>query len=114
MNTQLSARGFELNAELEKYAHHKLAALRRRLPRTVRSDVLCSVRFTQKRKREGGLKVCRLALELPHATLQAQESTQHMYAALDIVIADMLVQLQDYKREYHRRGLRRRPAGPSV
>jgi ribosomal subunit interface protein len=114
MNTQLSARGFELNAELEKYARHKLAALRRRLPRMVRTDVVCTVKFIQKRKREGGLRVCKLTLELPHGTLQAQESTQHMYAALDIVIADVLTQLAVYKRQYHRPGLRRRPTEPSA
>lgn len=105
MKTQLVARGFELSAELEKYTQHKLATIRRRVPRAARPEVLCTVQFIKKRTKAAENKTCRLTLILPHEKLEAEETTQHMYAALDIATEHMVQQLRDYKGRHRRRNL---------
>jgi len=105
MKTVISERGFtEPNKELHKYTRHKLAEINRRLPRAIRADVKCTVKFTQKRKKEGGFKVCTSTLGLPHETLHAQESTEHLFTSLDIVVVRLQEQIAEYKiRHRHRR-----------
>lgn len=110
MKTQLQVRGFEPNAELYKYLRHKLAEINRRLPRSIRTRVACVVTLSQRHRKAGDMKTCAVRLTLPHGRLEARETTQHMYAALDIVVEQITVELRGYKSVHHRRGLRPRPA----
>ena len=108
MKTTISERGFsESNRELHKYTRHKLAEINRRLPRAIRTDAKCTVKFTQKRKKEGGFKVCTISLELPKETLRAQESTEHLFTSLDIVVVRLHEQVADYKARHRQRRLPR-------
>ncbi|HSX42541.1 MAG TPA: HPF/RaiA family ribosome-associated protein [Candidatus Saccharimonadales bacterium] len=108
MKTTISERGFsESNKELHKYARHKLAEVNRRLPRAIRPAVVCTVKFTQKRKKEGGFKVCTISLELPKEILRAEESTEHLFTSLDIVIVRLQQQVAEYKVRHRRRRLPR-------
>jgi putative sigma-54 modulation protein len=108
MKTHITARGFELNAELNRYIRHKLAELNRKLPRGVRAEIACTLTLTQKHRKDGDTKTCAIVLQLPNEKLQAQETTQHMYAALDIVAEAMSEQVRAYKTRNRRRGLRAR------
>jgi ribosome-associated translation inhibitor RaiA len=108
MKTDLTFRGYaEPNVELQKYARHKLSELGRKVPRSIRAETTCSVKFTRQRKKEGGHKTCTMVLVLPHQTLEAQETTRHMYTALDIAVAHLVQLLHEYKLQYHRRRLPR-------
>jgi len=111
MKTQITARGFELNAEFNRYIRHKLAELNRRLPRGVRAEIPCALTLTQKHRKDGEAKTCAIVLRLPNETLKAQETTQHMYAALDIVVESMGAQVREYKVRNRRRGIRGRLSG---
>jgi len=113
MKTDVTFRGYiEPNVELQKYARRKLSELNRKVPRSIRTETTCTVKFVRQRKKEGGQKTCTMVLELPQQTLEAQETTQHMYTSLDIVVAHLGELLREYKLQYHRRRLPR-IKGPS-
>jgi ribosomal subunit interface protein len=97
MKKQLTAIGFELSDELEKYSRSKLAELARRVPRELRDDALCVVTFTQM-KRGTDKRRCSMVLQVGGQKFRAQETTQHMYTALDIATVDVLQKLRDYRR----------------
>jgi ribosomal subunit interface protein len=106
MKTHFIVSGFELNAELEKYAHHKLLEIGRQVPRSVRAEASCTIHFDQKRKKDAKLNTCTVVVVLPDTELHSRETTSHMYAALDIATVNINQQLRDYTARNRVRGLR--------
>jgi ribosomal subunit interface protein len=96
MKIRLSASGLDLTAELEKYAHAKIAQLAKKVPRDLRAPSLCDVHFMQSRKKDAKLNTCVVAFTLDSTKLKAEETTLHMYAALDIAIVHLEHQLADF------------------
>ena len=110
MKTYFSVTGLTLKPELEKYANAKLARLSRRVPRKYRAQSDFQVEL--KRAVKQGIKhnTCNITLAFDGAELKAQETTQHMYAALDICAVQIESQLKRHMRE-RRLGLLRRHFG---
>jgi len=96
MKIRLSASGLELTAELEKYTHAKIVRLSRKVPRGLRAQSLCDVHFVQTRRKGSKINTCVVAFTLDDTKLKAEETTLHMYAALDIAIVHLEHQLTDY------------------
>ncbi len=104
---EISATRLELDDRLKKYVTKKLATLDKYLPRQARPSAHMEVRF--KEHKSGGQKqsVCDVTLHLPNETIKICESTQNVYAAVDIVEAKLKQQIKKYK-ELHSGGKRRR------
>jgi len=96
MNIRMSASGFELSAELEKYAKAKMAHLAKRVPRTLRAEALCDIHFVQVRKKSTELNTCSFSLTVEGNRLRSEEATPHLYTALDIAVVHVEHQLADY------------------
>jgi len=97
MKIHFSVQKFDLTPELEKYASVKVIRLVRRLPRRPRSTADCHIHFSQRQKKDVKFNTCSLTLKLADAELQATETTQHMYAALDIAVVHIEQQIRDYE-----------------
>ena len=109
MNTSYSTKGFHLTEELEKYASNKVARLNRKVPYGLRSNADCLITFAQSVRKSTKYSTCNVLLTLQGKKFRAKETTQHMYAALDISMVQVEQQLRDYSRA-RRRGLLRRSA----
>lgn len=99
MKTQFSTKGIDLTSELEKYANRKVAHISRRVPRKLRATVDCEVAFARATKKGTKLNTCTITLGIDDVELKACETTQHMYAALDIAAVQIEQQLKDYVRK---------------
>jgi len=104
MTIQFSATGLKLTGELEKYANQKLARLSRRTPRRLRAKATCMVSFTYTLRKGVKSNTCDIVLSMDGNELIAHETTQHMYAALDIAAVQIEQQLKIFVRK-GRKGL---------
>jgi ribosomal subunit interface protein len=102
----VNAEGFDLTPKLRKYTSGKVRAIEKYIPRYARQSAALAVHFKVAKK--GQEKTCTLALELPHETLAVRETTEHMYAALDIATVEMRRKLADYKGKHSKYGIRHR------
>ena len=102
----VSAEGFDLSPKLQKYAAGKIKDIEKYVPRKAREAAVLAIHFKEAKK--GQDKTCTLALQLPHGTLAAKETTTHMYAAFDIAVVEIRRQLADYKGKHSKYGLRHR------
>ena len=103
MRIHYAARGFELTADLEKYAAGKLARLNRKIPREFRAGTGCEVTFAAATRRGVKQNTCEIILSVDAEVLIAKETTQHMHSALDIAAAQIEQQLKNYTRARRRR-----------
>lgn len=101
MKIHFSAKGLELNAELEKYANGKIVGLVKKVPRRLRAEAVVSIDFLQHRKKGKDFKTCSIMFTFNDTELKAAETTLHMYAALDIAAVHMERQLIDYATKRH-------------
>jgi len=100
MKLHLHATGFELDVELEKYVDGKVGQLYKELPRKLRADASCDILFRLSEKAKTKLSTCKLVVQFDGAMFQAEESTQHMYAALDIAVVNVQHQLEAYLTDH--------------
>ena len=96
MKLHITASGFDLGSELEKYASGKAAQLNKEIPRKLRAQSVCDMHFAQTKGDELKVSTCTILVKLGEEEFHAEESTQHMYAALDIATVHMEHQLDDY------------------
>lgn len=102
----VNAEGFNLTPKLQKYTTNKVHTIEKYVPRHARQVAVLAVHF--KMTKRGKEKTCTLALELPHETLAVRETTDHMYAALDMTMVEMRRKLADYKSKHSKYGIRHR------
>jgi ribosome-associated translation inhibitor RaiA len=104
MKTDTKTSGFEPSPDFKKYSKHKLGEVVRRIPRSSRETAVCALKCMQRKGAEGDVtKTCRLVVTFGGQEFRAKETTQHMYAALDIVTADMILQIKAYRRQLRAR-----------
>jgi ribosomal subunit interface protein len=108
MKVRLSASGFELTSELEKYASAKIAHLSRQVPRKLRTEAACEVLFAQTHKKDVRFNSCSISFTVGEAELKAEETTLHMYSSLDIASVHIEHQLKDYVAKQRKHWLRTR------
>jgi ribosomal subunit interface protein len=108
MKIHFSAEGLELSSELEKYVDGKVARLNRRTPRALRAAASCHVLCKQVAKKDVKYNTCTMTLHIDDTEFKAEETTIHMYAALDIAAVHIEQQLADHVRRSSGRGILRR------
>lgn len=108
MKIHITVSGLDLTSELEKYANVKIARLSRRVPKGLRASASCTVHFSQVRKKGAKFNTCIVSFELDGAELKSEETTLHMYSALDVAAVHLEKQLVDFAAQQGGRSLRSR------
>jgi ribosomal subunit interface protein len=98
MKIHFSVKGIDLTRDLEKYTNHKLTRITRRIPRKLRTAAGYDIAFACVTRRGEKLNTCTIKLTVDDVELKASETTQHMYAALDIATVQIEQQLKDRVR----------------
>ena len=101
MKILFSAKGFEVTSDLEKYANRKVSKLAKRIAYKGRDLAECNVFFKKVMRKGTKFNTCEISLKTEENEFKAKETTQHMYAALDIAVVQIEQQLRD---EVSRRG----------
>lgn len=96
MYIKFQAAGDELTPELQKYTYHKLAPLVRRMPRAIRSTARFVVSFERRTAKKQTVGSCKIICAAAGQVWTAQETTQHIYAALDIAVVQIEQQCKKY------------------
>ncbi len=104
---ELSATQLELDDRLKKYVTRKLATIDKYLSKHIRPSAHLEVRLKEHKSSGQKQSICDVLLYLPHDTIKIRESTQNIYASIDIVEAKLKQQVRHYK-ELHTDGKRRR------
>lgn len=82
---------------LKKYITRKLGSLDKYAPRHSRDSAHAEIKLKEHISKGKNESTCEMVLRLPQETLTIQETTQNMYAAVDIVEEKMKQQLKKYK-----------------
>ena len=112
MKVSYSTQDFKLTDDLEKYANNKIARLVKKVPRRLRPNATFEITFGQVVRKADKLNTCSVGLAFGDVELLAKETTQHMYAALDIAAAHIEQQLKNYSQTQRHRLLGRSPRIP--
>lgn len=101
-----------LDSDLRKYANKKIGGLEKYIPKRARESAHADVILKRMPSKDKNKFCCEITLYLPRETLNCKETTQHLYAAIDVSSAKAQQQLRKYKDEYgvprmHRRLLKR-------
>lgn len=105
MFTKFEISGIHLSVDddLRKYATRKIGNLDKYLPRASRASAHAEVFLKVGKAKDKQAATCEVTLHLPHETVNVQETTLNLYAAIDIVEEKLKHQLQKYK-ELHASG----------
>lgn len=112
MGIRYIVKGLELTDDLEKYANGKVVRLTKKIPRRMRSEAMCEITFMQVLRKSSKVSTCHIVVKLGNVEFQAEEATQHLYAALDITVVDVEQQITKYLRSLRRSLLPRRRITP--
>lgn len=104
---ELSATHMELDDRLKKYVTRKLANIDKYLSKHIRPSAHLEVRLKEHKASGQKQSVCDVTLHLPHDTIKIRESTQNIFASIDIAEAKLKQQVRRYK-DSHTDGKRRR------
>lgn len=104
MHIEITTTGFELTPELDKYTRRKLARVTRRIPRGLREEAACRVRFKQAAVKGEKKNACTIKVTAGDMVFDAAETTLHTYAALDIVVTHIENELKMYRATHSKWG----------
>jgi len=82
---------------LKRYVTKKIGRLDKYLPRQHRDSAHAEVSLKERKAKDKKQCTCEVTLHLPHQTINIEESTLNMYAAVDIVEAKLKQQIKKYK-----------------
>lgn len=82
---------------LRKYVTKKIGRLDKYLSRHQRDSAHAEVSLKESKAKDKKQCTCEVTLHLPHETVNIEESTLNMYAAVDIVEAKLKQQIKKYK-----------------
>lgn len=108
LQLSIEAEHVKLDDDLQKYARKKVSSLEKYIPRASRASARVEVRLKQVKAKDKNSSTCELTLHLPHQILNCSETTQHIYAAIDIASATLREQIVKYKAVHRPLHFRRR------
>jgi putative sigma-54 modulation protein len=88
---------YDVDEATKKYVAKKIGRLDRFLPRHARKSVTAEVKLKQVNRDHGNKYEAEVILHVPDKQLAAKDTTVNMLAAIDIVEAKIMHQLQRYK-----------------
>ena len=110
---EVSGLHMSVNDDLHKYVTKKIGKLDQYMSRHARESVHANVKLKATKIKTRKQATCEVILHLPKDTITTQETTQNMFAAVDIVEQKLKNQLKKYKEVHespyklHRRVLAR-------
>lgn len=103
---ELNTQHLVLTDDLQKYVMRKIGRLDRFISRHARENVRVHVRLKESKAKDNKRFTCLVTLHLPQQTLEAEESTINIFAAVDIAETKLRHQLKKYKEAHMQRKLR--------
>lgn len=94
---EISGVRYTADETTKKYVTKKIGRLDQYVPRHARKTMSAEVVLKEVNRTNGNKYECDIKLILPGKTLNAQDSTMNMLAAVDIVEAKLVQQLRKYK-----------------
>ncbi len=88
---------YDIDDNTKKYISRKIGRLDRFLPRHARKSVSAEVKLREVNRDHGNKYEAEIILHVPDKQLTAKDSTLNMLAAVDIVEAKIVAQLNKYK-----------------
>jgi ribosomal subunit interface protein len=113
MVQKFEIRGVHMTVDesLQKYVTKKIGGLDKYLSRHDKPSAHIEVHLKESKSQNKNHCTCKVIVRLPHDTINIEESTLNMYAAVDIVETKLKQQLRKH-RDMHGNGkLRRRLVG---
>jgi putative sigma-54 modulation protein len=89
---------YEVDDNTHKYAVKRIGRLDRYLPRHARKSVSAEIKIEQVNHDHGNKYQVEAIVNVPGKVVTAKDSTNNVFAAVDIVEAKIQAQLRDYKR----------------
>ncbi|MEJ0073732.1 MAG: HPF/RaiA family ribosome-associated protein [Candidatus Saccharibacteria bacterium] len=86
----------------------KAAQIAKQLPRKLRAGASCDVQLDFEKHKGHKLNTCSVTFMVDDMELKAEETTQHMYTALDIAAVHVRQQVADYLARREIYGVRQR------
>ena len=94
---KISGIAYEVDDATRKYALKRIGRLDSYLPRHARKTVSAEVKLQQVNHDHGNKYEAEVLLSIPGSLITAKDSTNNIFAAIDIVEAKIRSQLRDYK-----------------
>jgi putative sigma-54 modulation protein len=94
---KVSGINYEVDEATHKYAVKRIGRLDRYLPRHARKTVSVELKLEQVNHDHGNKYEAEVILNIPGSLVTAKDSTNNIFAAIDIVEAKIRAQLRDYK-----------------
>ncbi len=94
---KVSGIAYEVDDTTRKYAIKRIGRLDSYLPRHARKSVSAEVKLEQVNHDHGNKYEAEVLLSIPGSLITAKDSTNNIFAAIDIVEAKIRSQLRDYK-----------------
>lgn len=91
-----------------KYVIKKIAGLDRYMPKSIRGSVHGEVILKEDNTNRNNHCSCEVTLHLPKETINIQEATVNIFAAIDIVEAKLRAKIKKYKELHNSAKLSRR------
>lgn len=107
-NIQIDGVHMQIDEPMNKYVIKKIASLDKYVPKSARNSVHAEVVLKEDNSKRNNHCSCEVTLNLPKETINVQESTVNIFAAIDIVEAKLKVQIQKYKEKHDHGKLSRR------
>ena len=85
------------NKDIAKYVHKKIGTLDKYLPRHARKSTHAEVKLKEVKSKTKREYFCEVVLHVPGENITAKEATMNMFAAVDIVVEKLKVQVRKYK-----------------
>lgn len=96
----------EVDANVRRYVLKKIAKLDKYMPKSAKESAHAEVMLKTTKKR-GNCCTCEVTLYLPKETINVQESTVNIFAAIDIVEAKLKNLIEKYKELHSSAKLKR-------
>jgi putative sigma-54 modulation protein len=94
---KVSGISYEVDEATRKYAMKRIGRLDSYLPRHARKTASCEVKLKQVNHDHGNKYEVEVIMSIPGSLIPAKDSTNNIFAAIDIVEAKIRSQLRDYK-----------------
>lgn len=108
MKMQVGGHNFDLNPKIKAYVDEKIGSLDHYLPKAAQQSQARVTLENDEDATSDSRFICEAIIRVPHATLQAREATQNIFAAVDIVEAKLKAQIHKYKDKHSPRASRGR------
>ena len=113
MVQKFEIRGVHMTVDenLQKYVTKKIGGLDKYLPRHDKPSAHIEVHLKESKAKNKNHCTCKVIVHLPHDTINIEESTLNMYAAVDIVETKLKQQLRKHRDTHPNGKLHRRLVG---